>query len=119
MKWKVLLHDDFELEFIKLDESVKDRFLSFSLILEKYGPAVGRPLVDTLKGSKFKNMKELRFRHKGDYWRFAFAFDLERNAIVLVGGSKRGKYQQKFYRNLVQIADFRFESHLSILKIKE
>lgn len=116
MKWKVLLHDDFEPEFLNLEESVQDRFLSISLILEKHGPAVGRPLVDTLKGSKFRNMKELRFRHKGEYFRFAFAFDLERNAVVLVGGSKRGKHQQRFYKNLVQIADFRFESHLSVLK---
>ena len=51
---------------------------------------LGRPNVDTLEGSDFANMKELRFRLDG-LWRFAFAFDPSRRAIILCGGNKLGK----------------------------
>jgi hypothetical protein len=35
-------------------------------------------------------MKELRFDAEGGVWRFAFAFDPNREAIILVGGDKSG-----------------------------
>lgn len=61
-------------------------------------------------------MKELRFKLKGSLWRFAFAFDPERAAIVLVGGNKRGKKQEGFYDDLIKLADTRFSDHLNRLK---
>ena len=112
MKWKVLFHEDFELEFDVLHKLVKRELLSVVLLLERHGPNLGRPFVDTLKGSKFSNMKEIRFKIEGEVWRFAFAFNSERNAVVLVGGDKRGKNQRRFYSDLIKIADFRFEAHL-------
>lgn len=63
--------------------------------LREYGPALGRPEVDTLNGSKHANMKELRFRADGGVWRVAFAFDPERNAILLVAGDKSGTSEKK------------------------
>jgi hypothetical protein len=56
-------------------------------------------------------MKELRFSAKG-VWRVAFAFDNERNAIILVGGDKAGRDQKKFYRDLIRTADDRFDDWL-------
>lgn len=56
-------------------------------------------------------MKELRFSAKGA-WRVAFAFDSERNAIILVGGDKAGRDQKKFYRDLIRTADDRFDDWL-------
>lgn len=35
-------------------------------VLEKFGPALGRPYVDTLNDSDFANMKELRIQHHGN-----------------------------------------------------
>jgi len=32
------------------------------LLLEEFGPQLGRPHADTLKGSRIKNLKELRAR---------------------------------------------------------
>ena len=34
-------------------------------LLEHFGPALARPYVDTLKGSCFPNMKELRAQYAG------------------------------------------------------
>jgi hypothetical protein len=65
-------------------------------MLRDHGPQLGRPYVDTLKGSKFANMKELRFTADGGVWRVAFAFDLRREAILLVAGDKSGVSESRF-----------------------
>jgi hypothetical protein len=51
---------------------------------------MGRPRVDTIKGCRHANMKELRFSAAGGEWRVAFAFDPKRRAILRVGGDKSG-----------------------------
>jgi hypothetical protein len=66
------------------------------------------PHCDTLKGSKYANMKELRFTLPDGEWRVAFAFDPERCAILLVGGSKSGVSEKQFYKDLIRVADARF-----------
>jgi hypothetical protein len=81
-------------------------------MLRQFGPQLGRPLVDTLKGSDFNNMKELRFRSGGEPWRFAFAFDPARRGLILCGGSKAGGGEKLFYRKLIDLADKRFAQYL-------
>jgi hypothetical protein len=53
-------------------------------------------------------MKELRLAPADDWYRFAFAFDPRRRAIVLCGGGKGGRSQERFYRTLIARADARF-----------
>ena len=87
--------------------------LAFAVrILGESGPLLGRPTVDTLKGSRHANMKELRFSAAGGVWRIAFAFDPERAAILLVGGNKAGLESGRFYRDLIRRADARMDSYL-------
>lgn len=76
----------------------------------------GRPRVDTLKGSKHAKMKELRFDAADGVWRVAFAFDPEREAVLLVAGDKSGRSERTFYRRLIAVADKRFDAHLARLK---
>ena len=87
-----------------------------SLVLEEFGPQLGRPRVDTLKGSHHANMKELRFSAADGEWRVAFAFDPKRRAILLVAGDKSGGSEKRFYRELIRKADERFDAHLARLK---
>lgn len=47
---------------------------------------------------------------------FAFAFDPERKAILLVAGDKSGASQKRFYKQLIAKADLRFSVHLENLK---
>jgi hypothetical protein len=61
MKWAVTFHDEFKAEFDELDQEVKDELLAEAKFVEKFGPETSRPHVDTLHGSDFPNMKELRF----------------------------------------------------------
>lgn len=113
MSWLVVLHDAFEAEFATLGANVQDELLAHALLLRDYGPGLGRPTVDTLKGSKHANMKELRFRHGKEVWRVAFAFDPLRQAVLLVAGDKSGADQRLFYRRLIDKADSRLTQHLT------
>lgn len=119
MQWTVLLDTAFEREFADLAEEVQDELLAHAKLLEAFGPQLGRPRVDTLKGSKHANMKELRFDAADGVWRVAFAFDPERRAILLVAGDKAGGGERRFYKQLIRKADKRFDEHLKRFKGKK
>lgn len=108
MTWTVILHDAFDPEFEALPAAVQDELLAQAGLLKAFGPALGRPRVDTLKGSVHANMKELRFSAADGEWRVAFAFDPKRRAVLLVAGDKSGGSQARFYRRLIAKADERF-----------
>ena len=81
--WEVLFHADFEPEFESFSEAVQDELLAQAKLLEQFGPQLGRPRVDTLKGSRHANLKELRFDAADGVWRVAFAFDPKRRPFCL------------------------------------
>jgi hypothetical protein len=111
MQWAVEFHPEFDPEFMELPLTVQQRILARAELLRKLGPQLGRPRVDTLKGSKHSNMKELRFDAEDGVWRVAFAFDVKRRAVLLVAGDKSGVSPDTFYRSLIKIADRRFDQH--------
>jgi hypothetical protein len=113
--WEVLFHEDFEPEFDELSVVVQDELLAQAKLLEQFGPQLGRPRVDTLKGSRHTNLKELRFDAAAGVWRVAFAFDPKRRAILLVAGDKAGMNQERFYRQLISKAEKRLDAHLARL----
>ena len=114
--WDVEFHDAFEAEFLTFEAAVQEALLAVAKLLADYGPQLGRPYADTLKGSRHANMKELRFEASDGEWRAAFAFDPRRKAIMLVAGDKSGGSQKRFYDRLIAKADFRFSGHLESLK---
>ena len=114
MSWAVELHDDFVPEYNQLAEDVQDELLAVIAVLEQTGPQLGRPRVDTLNGSRHANMKELRFDAADGVWRFAF--DPNRQAIILCGGDKSGGSEKRFYRQLIAKADPRFDAHVARIK---
>jgi len=116
VRWAVEIGEEFESEFDALPAHVCTEILALSLVLEQFGPQLGRPRVDTLSGSRHANMKELRFSAADGEWRVAFAFDPKRRAILLVAGDKSGGSEKRFYRELIRKADNRFEAHVARLK---
>lgn len=112
MTWTIVFDDPFDEEFEQLSEEVQDELLVHLKPLKQFGPSLGRPHVDTLNGSKHANMKELRFKADDGVWRVAFAFDPKRKGIVLVAGDKSGKSEKRFYKQLIKLADKRFDKHL-------
>ena len=119
VSWTVEIGDEFDPEFNKLHEDVRTELLALSRLLQQFGPQLGRPRVDTLKGCRHANMKELRFSAADGEWRVAFAFDPTRSAILLVAGDKSGVSKRISIRRLIAKADERFDAHLSRLKKKE
>ena len=81
--------------------------------MRRWGRPSVDPHADTLKGSRHKNMKELRFSVGDGEWRIAYAFAPRRQAIVLVGASKSGVSSERFYRRLIATGDRRFDEHLA------
>ena len=110
--WTVLFEDEFAVEFQGLPEKLQDEILAHAMLVKDYGPNLGRPTVDTLKGSKHTNMKELRFAWKGGVWRVAFAFDPIRQAVLLAAADKSGADQKRVYKKLITIADRRYDKYL-------
>ncbi len=113
MQWTVVLCDEFVEEMADLEPCLRDELLAELRLLEVFGPKLGRPKVDTLKGSQYANMKELRFTYKRRPYRYFFAFDHARQAVVLVGGDKSG--DKRFYDRLIPVADARFARYLRLL----
>ncbi len=117
MKWTILFHEEFRAEFYQLPIKVQNELLAEAVFLQQFGPLTGRPHVDSLKGGRYANMKELRFEAEDGEWRVAFAFDPNRDAILLVAGDKTGGSEKKFYKRLLDKADERYAGHLVLLKI--
>lgn len=119
MSWSAIFHPKFEAEVLELPRAVRIELIASLAPLRMLGPSLGRPDVDTLNGSHYSNMKELRFTADGGVWRVAFAFDPRRNAILLVAGDKSGVSETKFYKRLIDKADIRYKEHLETLESKE
>ncbi|NER33062.1 MAG: type II toxin-antitoxin system RelE/ParE family toxin [Oscillatoria sp. SIO1A7] len=117
MEWNVIFDPDFRLWFDEREEELKDEIFSVLSLLRESGLALGRPRVDTLKGSSIKNMKELRIQYKGEPWRILFAFDPKRQAILLLGGNKTVK--KRWYEENIPIAERRYENYIKKLKEEE
>jgi hypothetical protein len=77
--------------------------------LERTGPGLGRPSVDSIKGSRHHNMKEMR--SSGRNLRALFVFDPEQRAVVLVGGDKTGNWKG-WYKHNIPRADRLYDQHL-------
>jgi hypothetical protein len=101
---------------LELDQASYELVIAAIELLGEIGPQLGRPLVDTVVGSRHKNMKELRPGSSGrSELRILFAFDPRRQAILLVAGDKAGNWN-KWYRTNIPIADGRLDDHLKNLK---
>lgn len=61
MRWMIDFHPLFFEEAGQFSRAVKKALQEEIEILEAVGPMLGRPQVDTLNGSQYSNMKELRF----------------------------------------------------------
>jgi hypothetical protein len=101
---------------LELDQDSYEQVVAAVELLGEHGPQLGRPLVDSVVGSRHKNMKELRPGSSGrSELRILFAFDPERKAILLIAGDKTGNWK-KWYRDNIPIADIRFDDHVKRLR---
>lgn len=103
------------------DETVSLVFAALEVLRDK-GPSLGRPLVDTISGSKLPNMKELRPASTGSSEvRILFVFDPIRQAVMLLAGDKsKGKRERQkwsgWYRTAIPEAERIYKEHLRTLE---
>lgn len=113
-EWEVEFTDEFGAWWNVLTEAEQIDVMAGVGVLRRFGPALGRPHVDTVASSRHPNMKELRVQHRGRPYRVLFAFDPRRTAILLIGGNKAGK--GRWYNEFVPIADRLYDEHLETLR---
>lgn len=110
--WNVDSSDEYDAWFLTLDEESKEAVLQRGILLQQYGPNLLRPYADVLHGSKkLKNLKELRNQTQQHLLRVSYYFDSKRNAFLLTGGDKKGKDQDRFYKDLIAESEVIVERH--------
>lgn len=111
VRWTVILHPAVEEWMDDLDNDSYQQVVAAVRELADKGPALKRPLVGEVTGSRHPNMKELRPGSAGrSEIRILFAFDPRRQAVLLAAGDKAGKWQ-RWYKQAVPLADDRFDEH--------
>jgi hypothetical protein len=114
--WSVLVHPEVEAWMRTLDEKTTACVFAAIDALAEHGPALPRPLADTLTGSAVKNLKELRPGSSGrSEVRILFAFDPKRQAVLLVAGDKAREWV-RWYQRAIPLAERRFAEHVVALK---
>lgn len=95
-----------------LDRTSQTRVVAALSLLEERGPHLGRPIVDSVRGSVFSHLKELRVgSSRSIALRILFAFAPNRTAVLLVGGNKAGKWTE-WYQRMIPLADQRYTQYL-------
>ncbi len=107
-EWDVYVVDEVRDWINSLDAATQARVVQAIDALAEAGPGLGRPLVDTIRGSSIANLKELRVSTA----RILFVFDPWRSSVLLVAGDKAGRWNA-WYDEAIPIAEQRYETYLT------
>ena len=114
MAWEVELTEECEDWWNMLSQAEQESVGHGFDLLAELGPALSRPHADTLKGSRYPNLKELRVQHEGRPYRVLYAFDPRRVALLLLGGDKTG--DGRWYEKAIPQAETIYAKHLEELR---
>ena len=117
--WAIDYTKEYESWFAGQEKEHKIAIAAKVLVLSEFGPNLPRPYVDTIQGSKYPNLKELRIQHKNAVFRVLFIFNKKREAWLLIGGNKKGKNEEDFYKKLVKEAEGLLDTYPEILGSKK
>ncbi|MDR0837334.1 MAG: type II toxin-antitoxin system RelE/ParE family toxin [Propionibacteriaceae bacterium] len=119
MVWLIELDDAVQEWMDSLDAPTYKAVMAAVVVLGREGPSLGRPLVDSITGSRIANLKELRPSAPGrQSIRLLFVFDPVRSAFFLVGGDKSGDWD-KWYKRNIPVAERRYAAHLRELETRK
>ena len=111
--WDIITSECYDAWFDELADDDKAIVRAKAYLLGEYGPHLGRPHADTLKGSKkLSNLKELRAKTDSHVFRVAYVFDHDRKGLLLTGGDKKGKNEKQFYKDLIKEAEQVYAAYL-------
>lgn len=115
MTWTIKTLETFDNWFKDLKVVEQEDVAAAIYLLENQGANLARPYADTLKGSDFKNMKELRVQHKGKPYRILYIFDPKRQGILILGGNKTG--DKRWYKKNIPLADKLYKQYLETMEV--
>lgn len=105
---EVVVTDEFREWYEPLDEEEQAPIYRAVALLAQHGPALGYPHSSQIKGSKYP-LRELRIQDRGHVVRVFYAFDPQRQAVLLIGGDKTG--DDRFYERMVPLAEKIWEDY--------
>jgi hypothetical protein len=118
-EWEIQVTNELLVWINTLDERTKAQVVDAIDRLAEAGPALGRPLVDSIAHSSISNLKELRPGSAGrSEVRILFSFDPWRSAILLTGGDKSRDWQG-WYPRAIARAEELYEQYLKERKAEE
>lgn len=109
--YEVIVLDEFIAWWDTLTEKQQDELTGRIELLERHGPNLGRPVVDTITGSSLTSLKELRARSEGAELRVLSIFDPLRRAVLLLGGDKTEQWSA-WYQRAIPEAERRYQEYL-------
>jgi hypothetical protein len=115
--WPVLHTDAFEAWWKGRSEAEQESIAATVGLLEELGPRLAFPHSSAIRGSRIGHLRELRVQHRGRPLRILYAFDPERNAVLLLGGDKSGK--DRWYAQNVRRAERLYDEHLATRRVKD
>jgi len=114
MECEVLFTDEFESWWNDLSAEEQTRVNATVLLLEKQGATLSFPFSSKASTSQYAHMRELRIQYEGRPYRVLYAFDPNRDALLLIGGDKTGN--ARWYEIFVPVADRLYGEHLKELE---
>ena len=118
-EWEIRVTNELLAWIGTLDERTRAQVVDAIDRLAEAGPALGRPLVDSIAHSSVRNLKELRPDCTGrSEVRVLFAFDPWRSAILLTGGDESGDGQGR-YRRVIPHAEELYAEYLKEREAEE
>jgi hypothetical protein len=114
MSYNVLTVEHFDTWWHGLNEDEMVDVKASVDLLKVKGVTLGYPHSSSIKGSRYGHLRELRIQHRGKPIRVLYAFDPNRDAILLLGGNKGGN--NLWYEKNIPIAEKNYELHLKGLK---
>ena len=110
--WDILETTEYSDWFAGLTDKQQNAVHLRVQIVSESGPSLGRPYVDSLRGSQHKGLKELRIA-SGGHLRVLFIFDPLRRCVLLLGGDKaEGNKWNSWYASAIARAETIYERHL-------
>lgn len=89
---EIVTTDEFAAWFRALNDEDGDAVIHVVRLLEVKGLALGMPYSSALRGTDY-GFRELRSKSHGKALRIVYAYDKQRDAVLIVGGDKSGKEQ--------------------------
>jgi hypothetical protein len=98
----VIATDEFVDWYADLEKAAKNGVDRVVDLLELSGVALGHPYSSAIHGSRFP-LRELRVKSGNHTLRIIYAFDPQRDAVLIIGGDKTG--DDRFYKKTVPWAE--------------